>query len=157
MQRLIFRPLSLLGVLVATTCAVTFHAASVEAKPAQKAKAKTAAPKTRTLPGGLKVTDLRVGKGATARAGQNVTVHYRGRLTNGKQFDASYDRGEPFTFSLGAGQVIQGWDRGVAGMKVGGKRKLVIPASLGYGAQGAGGVIPPNATLVFDVELLKVQ
>ena len=101
--------------------------------------------------------DLQEGTGDEATAGANVTVHYRGTLTNGNQFDASYDRGQPFTFLLGAGQVIKGWDQGVAGMKVGGKRRLTIPPHLGYGARGAGGVIPPNATLVFEVELLKVN
>ena len=104
----------------------------------------------------LQIEDMTVGDGAEATAGQNVTVHYRGTLENGKQFDASYDRGEPFSFILGAGQVIKGWDQGVAGMKIGGKRKLTIPPELGYGARGAGGVIPPNATLIFEVELLKV-
>jgi len=106
---------------------------------------------------GLITEDLKVGDGAEARRGQKVTVHYRGTLTNGTKFDASYDRDEPFTFNLGAGQVIKGWDQGVAGMKVGGKRKLTIPPALGYGARGAGGVIPPNATLVFEVELLDVK
>lgn len=105
----------------------------------------------------LVIEDLQEGTGEVAKAGDRVTVHYRGTLTNGTKFDASYDRGEPFTFGLGAGQVIKGWDQGVAGMKVGGKRKLTIPPSLGYGARGAGGVIPPNATLVFEVELLKVN
>ena len=105
---------------------------------------------------GLIIEDIRVGTGAQAKAGDNVTVHYRGTLTNGKQFDASYDRGQPFQFPLGAGRVIKGWDQGVAGMKEGGKRKLTIPASLGYGAQGIG-PIPPNATLLFEVELLKVN
>ena len=104
----------------------------------------------------LIIEDLQIGAGAEAKAGQRVTVHYRGTLTNGKQFDASYDRMQPFVFSLGAGQVIKGWYQGVAGMKVGGKRKLTIPPELGYGARGAGGVIPPNATLVFEVELLEV-
>lgn len=111
---------------------------------------------TRTTSSGLKIQDLVVGTGAVAKSGENVTVHYRGTLTDGTQFDASYDRGEPFSFDLGAGQVIRGWDEGVVGMRVGGKRKLTIPPSLGYGASGAGGVIPPNATLVFEVELLKV-
>ena len=100
--------------------------------------------------------DLQVGTGAEAVAGKQVSVHYRGTLTSGKQFDASYDRGQPFSFRLGSGQVIKGWDEGVAGMKEGGKRKLTIPPHLGYGARGAGGVIPPNATLIFEVELIKV-
>jgi FKBP-type peptidyl-prolyl cis-trans isomerase FkpA len=100
--------------------------------------------------------DLEVGTGAEAKAGQNVTVHYTGWLTNGTKFDSSKDRRDPFVFSLGKGQVIKGWDQGVQGMKVGGKRKLTIPPEMGYGARGAGGVIPPNATLVFEVELLGV-
>ena len=98
---------------------------------------------------------LVVGDGAEAVSGETVTVNYRGTLANGKEFDSSYGRG-PFSFSLGAGRVIRGWDEGVAGMKVGGKRKLVIPPDLGYGSRGAGGVIPPNATLIFEVELLRV-
>jgi FKBP-type peptidyl-prolyl cis-trans isomerase len=98
-----------------------------------------------------------VGSGATAEKGQTVSVHYTGWLTNGKKFDSSLDRGQPFRFNLGAGQVIKGWDEGVAGMKVGGKRQLRIPPELGYGSRGAGGVIPPNATLIFDVELLGVR
>ena len=106
---------------------------------------------------GLQYTDLEVGTGAEANAGQTVVVHYRGTLEDGSQFDASYDRGQPFSFPLGAGRVIKGWDEGVQGMKVGGKRKLVIPPDLGYGARGAGGVIPPNATLIFEVELLEVK
>ena len=115
------------------------------------------ADKTQTLPSGLRITELEVGTGAEAVAGQTVEVHYRGTLENGKQFDASYDRGKPFTFPLGRGQVIKGWDEGVQGMKVGGKRKLVIPPELGYGSRGAGGVIPPNATLIFEVELLDIK
>ena len=108
--------------------------------------------------------DLVVGQGREAEAGTNVTVHYTGWLydpsaadTRGQKFDSSVDRGEPFVFFLGGGQVIQGWDEGVAGMKVGGKRTLIIPPEMGYGASGAGGVIPPNATLLFDVELLDVK
>lgn len=101
--------------------------------------------------------DIVVGSGAEAVAGKQVTVHYVGRLSDGTVFDASANHGQPFTFTLGAGQVIKGWDMGVAGMKVGGKRELVIPPALGYGAQGAGGVIPPNATLIFEVELLEVR
>lgn len=105
----------------------------------------------------LKVEDLKAGTGTEAAAGKTVRVHYTGWLTDGKKFDSSVDRGEPFVFPLGAGRVIKGWDQGVAGMKVGGKRRLTIPASLGYGESGAGGVIPPNATLVFEVELLAVE
>ena len=107
-------------------------------------------------PSGLVIEELVVGSGAAAAAGQKVSVHYTGWLTDGKKFDSSKDRGDPFVFPLGRGHVIKGWDEGVAGMKVGGKRKLTIPPGLGYGARGAGGVIPPNATLVFEVELLAV-
>ena len=112
---------------------------------------------TRVTASGLKITELNLGDGAEAAAGQTVVVHYRGTLENGKQFDASYDRVTPFSFPLGAGRVIKGWDEGVVGMKVGGKRKLVIPPDLAYGSRGAGGVIPPNATLTFEVELLDVK
>jgi FKBP-type peptidyl-prolyl cis-trans isomerase len=105
----------------------------------------------------LKIEDIKVGEGAVAEAGKQVVVHYTGTLTDGTKFDSSLDRNDPFTFSLGAGQVIKGWDEGVKGMKVGGKRKLTIPPQLGYGEAGAGGVIPPNATLIFEVELLDVK
>jgi len=104
----------------------------------------------------LVIEEIVVGEGGVAAAGQNVQVHYTGWLTNGTKFDSSRDRDEPFVFPLGAGRVIKGWDMGVAGMKVGGKRKLTIPPALGYGARGAGGVIPPDATLVFEVELLAI-
>jgi len=106
---------------------------------------------------GLKIEELTEGEGEVAAAGQEVAVHYTGWLTDGSKFDSSLDRNEPFRFGLGRGMVIRGWDEGVTGMKVGGKRKLTIPPHLGYGPQGAGGVIPPNATLVFEVELLAVR
>ena len=116
-----------------------------------------------TTPSGLQYDDTVTGDGATASAGQNVSVHYTGWLHDpaqadgrGRKFDSSKDRGQPFRFALGAGQVIGGWDEGVQGMKIGGTRVLLIPPQLGYGARGAGGVIPPNATLVFEVELLGV-
>jgi FKBP-type peptidyl-prolyl cis-trans isomerase len=103
------------------------------------------------------ITELTVGTGTEAKSGDSVRVHYTGWLTNGTKFDSSVDRGQPFSFVLGQGRVIKGWDLGVAGMKIGGKRKLTIPPEEGYGARGAGGVIPPNATLMFDVELLGVN
>lgn len=116
---------------------------------------------TVTTPSGLQYLDTEIGTGATATAGQQVSVHYTGWLFNdgvqGAKFDSSKDRGDPFGFSLGAGMVIKGWDEGVAGMQIGGRRTLIIPAALGYGARGAGGAIPPNATLKFDVELLGVR
>jgi len=114
-----------------------------------------------TTPSGLIYKDNEMGTGDEAVSGKNVSVHYTGWLQEpngdkGKKFDSSVDRGQPFSFRLGAGQVIRGWDEGVAGMKIGGKRTLIIPSELGYGPRGAGGVIPPNATLIFDVELLAV-
>jgi FKBP-type peptidyl-prolyl cis-trans isomerase FkpA len=118
---------------------------------------------TTTTPSGLQFEDITLGEGATAQAGQQVTVHYTGWLHDaaapngrGRKFDSSHDRRDPFRFGLGEGMVIAGWDEGVQGMKVGGKRVLVIPPQLGYGARGAGGVIPPNATLVFEVDLVSV-
>ena len=114
-----------------------------------------------TMPDGLKYTDLKLGTGGEATSGKKVTVHYTGWLdqngNKGNKFDSSVDRGQPFEFLLGVGQVISGWDKGVAGMKVGGKRLLKIPPQLGYGTNGAGNVIPPNATLLFEVELLGVK
>ena len=111
---------------------------------------------SRTSASGLQIEDVTVGDGAEAKSGAQVRVHYTGWLTDGKKFDSSKDRGQPFGFRLGGGQVIRGWDEGVEGMKVGGVRKLTIPPDLGYGARGAGGVIPPGATLLFEVELLGV-
>jgi len=120
-----------------------------------------AAGATMTTPSGLKITDTKVGTGATPKPGQICVMHYTGWLyeggAKGKKFDSSLDRGQPFEFPIGRRQVISGWDEGVASMKVGGKRTLIIPPELGYGARGAGGVIPPNATLIFDVELLDVK
>ena len=116
------------------------------------------------MPAELKITELKPGNGPAIKAGQTAVVHYTGWLhaedaadNKGRKFDSSLDRKDPFSFTVGAGQVIQGWDQGVAGMQPGGQRRLVIPADLGYGARGAGGVIPPNATLVFDVELLSIR
>jgi peptidylprolyl isomerase len=108
-------------------------------------------------PSGLQYEDMVAGSGASPAPGKKVTVHYTGWLTDGKKFDSSVDRNEPFVFQIGAGQVIPGWDEGVMSMKIGGKRKLIIPSNLGYGAAGAGGVIPPNATLVFEVILLDIR
>jgi peptidylprolyl isomerase len=136
--------------------------AGAEDQPAP-ASQPTTAPTTQAENGtitasGLTIITLTKGHGdRIAKAGDTVTVHYVGKLENGKQFDASRDHGGPFTFHLGQGEVIAGWDEGVAGMKVGEKRKLIVPPKLGYGEQGAGGVIPPNATLIFEVELLKIQ
>lgn len=110
-----------------------------------------------TTASGLVIEEITIGTGAEAAAGQRVTVHYTGWLTDGRKFDSSKDRDDPFVFPLGAGRVIKGWDEGVQGMKVGGTRKLTIPPALGYGARGAGGVIPPDATLVFEVELLATD
>jgi FKBP-type peptidyl-prolyl cis-trans isomerase len=130
--------------------------ADVTQEPAAAALA-APAPREVVMPSGLRYEDLRLGAGTMAEPGMNVTVHYTGWLTDGTKFDSSLDRGQPFTFKLGAGQVIRGWDEGVAGMRVGGKRRLTIPPELGYGDRGAAGVIPPGATLVFEVELFTVR
>lgn len=110
-----------------------------------------------TSPGGVKIQVVKEGDGPVPKAGQLVTVHYTGTLSDGKKFDSSRDRGEPFSFPLGAGQVIRGWDEALAMMKIGSRAMITIPPELGYGARGAGGVIPPNATLIFDVELLSAR
>ena len=140
----------LLAVLVAASCLVACAGAN---------KADDALSQT-TLTG-LETTDLKVGSGTEARQGRRVSVHYTGWLwengAKGKKFDSSHDRGQPFSFPIGTGRVIKGWDEGVSSMKVGGKRKLIIPAHLAYGERGAGGVIPPGATLIFEVELLGVE
>ena len=139
-----------------TTVALFLFAAATIAHADTTAPSKTKG-KPVTTPSGLKYWELKKGSGAVAKAGDSVQVHYTGWLTEGKKFDSSVDRGSPFVFKLGAGMVIKGWDEGVAGMKVGGKRQLHIPAELGYGARGAGDAIPPNAALIFDVELLGVN
>lgn len=141
--------------LIVVAFAVIAAAAAVWAQTNTAAPTKVTGNGT-TTPSGLQYWDIKVGTGDAAVAGKPVRVHYTGWLTSGKKFDSSVDRGQPFPFKLGAGEVIPGWDEGVKGMKVGGKRQLKIPPSLGYGATGAGGVIPPNATLIFDVELLAV-
>jgi FKBP-type peptidyl-prolyl cis-trans isomerase len=146
-------------ILIRFACAVLVLAIAAAAPPLGRVDA--AANQVIEMPNGLKYTDTKTGDGAAATPGNKVSVHYTGWLYNngakGTKFDSSVDRGQPFQFTLGAHQVIAGWDEGVAGMKVGGKRTLIIPPELGYGARGAGGVIPPNATLMFDVELLGVQ
>ena len=146
-------------ILIRFACAVLALAIAAAVMPLGRADAATN--QVIEMPNGLKYTDTKTGDGAAATPGNKVSVHYTGWLYNtgakGAKFDSSVDRGQPFQFTLGAHQVIAGWDEGVAGMKVGGKRTLIIPPELGYGARGAGGVIPPNATLMFDVELLGVQ
>jgi len=148
--------LVLCSIVLASACAKTEESPVADSvMPAQES---ASAPATTIVSvAELKIEDTTVGTGTVAEAGKSVTVHYTGWLTDGTKFDSSKDRGQPFTFALGAGQVIRGWDQGVAGMKVGGVRKLTIPPNLGYGPTGAGGVIPPNATLVFEVELLEVN
>lgn len=148
--------ISVLGLLLA---AAPLAAPAATPAPAKHAAAPAAAKagKTVTLPDGLKYTDVAVGKGAAPKPGQIAVVHYTGTFPDGKKFDSSRDRGTPFEFPLGRHRVIACWDEGVASMRVGGRRKLVCPPGIAYGAAGAGGVIPPNATLDFDVELLGIK
>ncbi len=157
--------LAVTAVLVAGSGVMGMDAGSKEAVPKDKEKAKamekagdkTGDKKMETTASGLQYVDEVIGTGESPQKGKSVTVHYTGWLTDGKKFDSSRDRNEPFTFTIGVGQVIPGWDEGVSGMKVGGKRKLTIPPTLGYGSRGAGTIIPPNATLLFDVELLSIK
>jgi FKBP-type peptidyl-prolyl cis-trans isomerase FkpA len=143
-------------IAIVTFVATALFAQGGSKKPDNSAPTKVTGDGTKTADG-LQYWDITAGTGPVAAAGHTVKVHYTGWLTTGKKFDSSLDRGEPFTFNLGAGQVIKGWDEGVAGMKVGGKRQLRIPPGLAYGDRGAGGAVPPNATLIFDVELLGVR
>lgn len=150
------RNMFLTSILALAATAVFAQSGTTKKAPDTSAPTKVTGAGTKTA-SGLQYWDIKAGTGKVAEKGHKVTVHYTGWLTSGKKFDSSVDAGRPFEFSLGAGQVIQGWDEGVAGMKIGGKRQLRIPPQLGYGDRGAGGVIPPNATLIFDVELLGVQ
>jgi peptidylprolyl isomerase/FKBP-type peptidyl-prolyl cis-trans isomerase FkpA len=142
--------------LIVSVLAGLLLCARGEAAPAPAPKDKKPG-KVVTRPSGLKVEDLRIGEGTAAAPGHQIEVHYTGWVVGGAQFDSSRDRARPFTFRLGTGHVIKGWEEGLVGMKVGGKRKLTIPPALGYGERGAGGVVPPNATLGFEVELLKIE
>ena len=155
MKQQFFLVLSLLTVLGAAFGCGSSDKSTASSTPSASSPMKVTGQPT-TTPSGLQYWDIVVGTGATAGPGSTVRVHYSGFLTTGQKFDSSRDRGEPFSFPLGQGQVIKGWDEGVAGMKVGGQRQLRIPPQLGYGAEGAGAAIPPNATLIFDVELLEV-
>jgi FKBP-type peptidyl-prolyl cis-trans isomerase FkpA len=151
------RTVVLVGLALVTAMAGVFAVAPSTAM----AQAGNQIGKTMTTPSGLQITDSKIGTGATPKSGQTCVMHYTGWLyengAKGKKFDSSLDRGQPFEFPIGQRRVIPGWDEGVASMKVGGKRTLIIPPQLGYGARGAGGVIPPNATLIFEVELLDVK
>lgn len=147
---------SLLAALTLVACTSGETPSAPPVTPTSPAPA-SASNAPRTTSSGLIIETLAAGSGPTAKSGDKVSVHYTGWLTNGTKFDSSRDRNEPFSFRLGAGQVIPGWDEGVAGMQPGGKRRLTVPAHLAYGPRGAGGVIPPNAVLIFEVELLTIQ
>jgi peptidylprolyl isomerase len=152
------RKLSLVVACAALVLGQTLTTLAAPPKKGTKPAAKAGTPKVVTTESGLKYVDLKVGKGPSPKVGQEVTVHYVGTLTNGKKFDSSRDHGMPFTFPIGQGAVIKGWDEGVLTMKVGGKRKLIVPPALGYGQGGTpDGTIPPNATLNFEVELLSFK
>jgi peptidylprolyl isomerase len=146
-----------LAAALAVGCEHAPEKAGTDTGAAGEKKASPMAENLETTPSGLQYSDIKVGTGASPKVGQTAVVHYTGTLMDGKKFDSSKDRGQPFQFALGRGQVIKGWDEGVATMKVGGIRKLVIPPDLAYGSRGAGGVIPPNATLNFEVELLEIR
>lgn len=152
---------TLLSTLIATLTLVACTSSESPTAPQVKTATTVAPASTSNAPqttaSGLIIETLATGSGPTAKSGDKVSVHYTGWLTNGTKFDSSRDRNEPFSFRLGAGQVIPGWDEGVAGMQPGGKRRLTVPAQLAYGTRGAGGVIPPNAVLIFEVELLAIQ
>ena len=153
MKRLCAPPVALALALLLAPLGGCSHKAKGSADDSKAAKGEKS-----TAAGALAIDEVKVGEGATATKGKTVSVHYSGHLTDGTKFDSSYDRGQPIDFHLGAGEVIKGWDQGIEGMKVGGKRKLTIPPELAYGARGTpGGPIPPNATLVFDVELVGVK
>ena len=157
--------MKLLNLMLACACAITLNACKSESTAAKIQTSTTQEKSAMTTEiTELQKIDTQVGTGREAESGFNISVHYTGWLfdaaakeNKGKKFDSSVDRGQPFNFGLGQGQVIQGWDEGFAGMKIGGKRTLIIPSEMGYGARGAGGAIPPNATLIFDVELLDVK
>jgi FKBP-type peptidyl-prolyl cis-trans isomerase FkpA len=145
-------------VLVAGTAALLYSRSNSDSTtPMPTSSTSENSGQVRTLEGGLQIQDIVLGTGDEAKAGMNIAVHYTGTLADGTKFDSSLDRGQPFQFTLGQGMVIRGWDVGVAGMRVGGKRKLIIPPAMAYGDRGAGGVIPPNSTLTFIVELLAVR